>query len=587
MNESSGDPRPATDPAQAIRPAEGPAGQADVGQPSQCTSQGTEIIAAPELPAGESTSRSLDDQSERQPTLSAGDTFGGFLVESELGRGEMGIVYQARRLSLERVEALKVIAPKYATDPEYRTRFMREARNAASLDHPHVVRVYDADERDGRLYMAMQYINGVDVRHKLQSGQALPPATAAEITRQVGSALDAAHCAGLIHRDVKPGNILVGGEPGAEHVYLGDFGVSRRFAHPSDVTRPGSVIGTPDYAAPEQHLGKPIDHRADVYSLGCVLFEMLTGRKPYKGETMAAVAIAHCERPIPSARAIETRVPAGLDRVLQTAMAKDPDNRYQSAGELGSAAVTAARDAEDPIWEAGELRSGSSPTDLPAPEPSCETAQTSGFESTFGPTATRRSAQPRRDTPKSPGGMAAEEERSGRATGTPRSSSREREGLERPTIRRAPSRSADGTSAASRSQVLLSAPVGCLVFIVCLLLHHYVRDDSGRIDSLWTATGGNMYTPLHRYSFWILIALTGVVLAVVVLSLRNYRRPLVTAGVVVSLAMVGYSLSLPFLGTKYLDRYQWSYWLSVAASIGLVIATAVASLSGASEDRGR
>ena len=212
--------------------------------------------------------------------LAPGDVFGDFEIQERLGGGEMGIVYRVRRRSLDRTEALKVIAPRYAADPDYRARFKREATHAVLAQHPHVVTVYDAHEQDGRLYIAMQYVNGEDLRKRIAAGGALPPATAAEITRQVASALDAAHHANLVHRDVKPANILLAAGLDTEHAYLTDFGVSRRVTAPNDLTQPGVFVGAPDYASPEQHRGEPVDARTDVYSLGVVVFEMLTGSCP-------------------------------------------------------------------------------------------------------------------------------------------------------------------------------------------------------------------------------------------------------------------------------------------------------------------
>jgi serine/threonine-protein kinase len=273
--------------------------------------------------------------------LAAGSRFGGFVIEAEIARGEMGVVYRARRVRLDRVEALKVIAPKYVADPAFRDRFGREAKNAVLVNHPHVVTVYDADELDGHLFIAMQYVDGVDLRHRLQRDGALPPALAVDIASQVASALDAAHAAGLIHRDVKPGNILLAGDPREPFAYLSDFGVSRRVALPNDLTQPGSSVGTPYYTAPEQELGRPVDHRADVYSLGCVLFETLTGSRPYTGDSLTAVALAHVQNRVPSARRLNPALPSAIDRVLEKALAKDPRERFQSAGQLAAGAVAA------------------------------------------------------------------------------------------------------------------------------------------------------------------------------------------------------------------------------------------------------
>ena len=286
--------------------------------------------------------------------LSPGDVFADFVIEQQIGRGEMGIVYRVKRRALDRTEALKVIAPKYAADPSYHARFKREATHAALAHHPHVVTVYDANEIDGRLYIAMQFVDGEDLRKRIAAGPFLPP-SAAEITRQVGSALDAAHRAGLVHRDVKPANILLAAHGAGDHAYLTDFGVSRRISTDNDLTQPGMFVGAADYAAPEQHRGEPVDARTDVYSLGCVLFEMLTGQKPFVRDSSTAVAMAHCLDPPPAPTSLNPRLGEAFDRVLLKALAKQPDDRYQTALELGDAAVAAAAGADwDEIAEPHE-----------------------------------------------------------------------------------------------------------------------------------------------------------------------------------------------------------------------------------------
>ena len=257
----------------------------------------------------------------------------------------MGIVYRVKRRSLDRAEALKVIAPRYAADPSYRARFKREATHAALAHHPHVVTVYDANESEGRLYIAMQFVDGEDLRKRIAAGPLLPP-SAAEITRQVGSALDAAHAAGLVHRDVKPANILLAAHGAGDHAYLTDFGVSRRISSDDDLTQPGMFVGAADYAAPEQHRGEPVDARTDVYSLACVLFEMLTGQKPFVRDSSTAVAMAHCADPPPTPTSLNPRLGEAFDSVLLKAMAKQPDDRYQTALELGEAAMAAAAGAD-------------------------------------------------------------------------------------------------------------------------------------------------------------------------------------------------------------------------------------------------
>jgi serine/threonine-protein kinase len=301
-----------------------------------------------ESPAAELETEATWARSHAPPAeFVPGDRFAGFVIEREIGRGKMGIVYRATRVSLDRVEALKIMTPAWFDDPEIRTRFKLEARHAAIASHPHVVTVYDAEERDGRLYIAMEYIGGTDLRARIASDGAVPPADAAEITRQVASALDAAHSVGVIHRDVKPANILLAGERGSERAYLTDFGVSRRSDDPIDLTAHGSTVGTPHYTAPEAYRSRPVDKRADVYSLGCVLFEMLSGRKPFPGTSSTEVAIAHVNEPPPQVDQVGGPALHAFDAVIRKAMAKDPAQRYQSAGDLGAAAVAAAQRTAD------------------------------------------------------------------------------------------------------------------------------------------------------------------------------------------------------------------------------------------------
>src|SRR2546430_1396444 len=219
-----------------------------------------------------------------------GETFGGYTIESLLGRGGMGTGYLATHARLGRKVAVKVIAPELADDEDFRARFLRESQLAASLDHPNVIPIYDADEVDGVLYLAMRYVRGSSLQALIRERGSLPPAETLRIAEQIGGALDAAHDAGLVHRDVKPANILLA-EPG-DHAYLCDFGLAKRTSS-QGTTRAGSFLGTVDYCAPEQIQGGPLDGRADVYSLGCVLFHCLAGQAPFLRETEFAVLNAH------------------------------------------------------------------------------------------------------------------------------------------------------------------------------------------------------------------------------------------------------------------------------------------------------
>jgi serine/threonine-protein kinase len=272
--------------------------------------------------------------------LSVGSIIGGYRIEGAIGEGGMGVVYRATQLALDRTVAIKVISPKLARDPGFRERFMREARLAASIDHANVVPVHEAGEDNGMLYLAMRFVDGQDLRALVASTGRLDPQRAAAITQQVGSALDAAHERGLVHRDIKPANILVVTN-GHDHAYLTDFGLTKHVSTDLGLTKTGEWVGTVDYAAPEQISGLPVDARTDVYALGCVLYQTLTGEVPYVRDSDVAKIYAHLHDP-PKPLSESVDVPPELDAVVQRAMAKDPDERFPSAGDLGRATMAAA-----------------------------------------------------------------------------------------------------------------------------------------------------------------------------------------------------------------------------------------------------
>jgi serine/threonine-protein kinase len=269
--------------------------------------------------------------------LESGDEFAGCRIEAVAGRGGMGVVYRATELSLGRPVALKLLTPDRARDAEFRERFQRESRMAAAIDHPNVIPVYAAGEYDGFLYLVMRYVGGTDLHKLLRDESSLEPTRAADLVAQVAAALDAAHAAGLVHRDVKPANVLLAGD----HAYLSDFGLTRLAGSDTQLTESGRWIGTVEYCSPEQLRGERTDARADVYSLGCVLYASLTGRPPFAHGTVPATMLAHLNElpPIPSERGL----PREFDRVMARALAKDPEQRYPSAGDLGRAALAAAR----------------------------------------------------------------------------------------------------------------------------------------------------------------------------------------------------------------------------------------------------
>ena len=268
-----------------------------------------------------------------------GSEIAGYRLTSLLGRGGMSVVYLAEHLRLGRQVALKLLAPVLSQDDSYRDRFVRESRRAAELDHPNVVPIYDAGEADGQLFIAMRYIEGCDLKTLIRRDQRLSTGRTLFILEQVASALDAAHARDLIHRDVKPGNVLIA-EP-SEMVYLTDFGVVKHTAS-RGLTRTGFFIGTVDYAAPEQIEGLPVDARTDVYALGCVLYECLVGKAPFEREAEVTVMHAHLLEAPPLLTAARPDLPKSLNRVLASAMAKSKDDRYDTCEQLIEAARVAA-----------------------------------------------------------------------------------------------------------------------------------------------------------------------------------------------------------------------------------------------------
>jgi len=276
--------------------------------------------------------------------MEPGTEFAGYRILSTLGRGGMSVVYLAEHAWLQRRVALKVLAPQLAEDESFRERFIRESRLAASLDHPNVIPIFEAGASGADLYIAMRYVEGTDLRTQLREGGALDRSRAITTLRQVASGLDAAHEQGLVHRDVKPGNVLIArarGSEAGEHVYLSDFGLTKRSASDSGVTGTGQFVGTLDYAAPEQFKGGAPDARTDVYSLGCVLFECLTGRPPFVSENDAGLMYAHLQEPPPSVVAQRPELPRAIDAVVAKAMAKSPSDRFPSAGAMVDEAARA------------------------------------------------------------------------------------------------------------------------------------------------------------------------------------------------------------------------------------------------------
>jgi serine/threonine protein kinase len=263
-----------------------------------------------------------------------GREIAGFRVEREIGRGGMGVVYLATQVFPERRVALKLLSSDLAADPAFRERFVRESNAAASTEHPNIVPVYGAGESDGQLYLAMRFIEGMDLRTLLEHEGTLSPERAALICAQVADALEAAHERGLVHRDVKPGNVLLDAR---ERAYLSDFGLIRATRIDTEITKTGQFMGTVDYVAPEQIRGDKLDGRADVYSLGCVLYECMTGSPPFRRDSEVATMYAHLEQDVPAPSSTRADLPRSLDEVVTKATARRPDYRFATAGEMAGA----------------------------------------------------------------------------------------------------------------------------------------------------------------------------------------------------------------------------------------------------------
>ena len=272
--------------------------------------------------------------------IGIGSVIGGYRVESFIGQGAMGAVYLAEDADGRQV-ALKLLVPELREDDRFRQRFLRESEVIAELDHPRVIPLVGAGDDAGRLYLAMAYVEGTDLRELLRHGGRLEAETTIELLDQVASALDAAHDNGVVHRDIKPGNILIGDSVDGRHAYVCDFGLAKHMASPGSLTGSRGFVGTIDYVSPEQIEGGTVDGRSDVYSLGCLLYECIAGVRPFDRESELAVVFAHLNEAPPLLTAQRPELPAAIDEVIRVALAKDPADRFRTCGELVRAAAAA------------------------------------------------------------------------------------------------------------------------------------------------------------------------------------------------------------------------------------------------------
>ena len=335
------------------------------------------------------------------PRLKKGSTIGNYRIEEQIGKGGMGVVYRATHLGLERPVALKLIAEDLSEDEGFRERFRREPRIAASIEHENVIPVLDAGESEGHLYVTMRLIEGDDLGTILKRDGPLDPERAAAIVAQVAKALDAAHARSLVHRDVKPANVLIELRGDKEHAYLTDFGITKAGGGSIALTRTGDWVGTADYVAPEQIEGEKIDNRTDIYALGAVLYHSLAGEAPFAKESEVAKIYAHLSKPVPPLSKKRKDVSPELEATIRRAMAKKPKDRYATAGEFGREAVSAAG-GQGGISRATQKLIGAESAVSSAAVSAGETVVSSGAdvpERTAAPKPRRRLRRPRRPSP--------------------------------------------------------------------------------------------------------------------------------------------------------------------------------------------
>jgi hypothetical protein len=490
--------------------------------------------------------------------LSGGQDVGGCHILAVAGSGGMGTVYRAEQLSLGRVVALKVIRPEISGTGDYRLRFMREAHLAAAVSHPHVVSVYDVGEDASCLYLVMQWVDGTDLRALLDGQDRLTPDRAVRLGAQLARALGAVHQAGLVHRDVKPSNVLVGDIDGQDHAYLTDFGIAKMPAVRDDLTRTGWAPGTSGYLSPEQVQGLQAGPRSDLYALGCILFEALTGQRAFGGENELAVRWAHAHSPRPVASASCPALGPRYDAFLARALAIDPQDRYPSGPEFASALLL-THDGQ-PSTGSPLARHADAPTEIrdhpPRPAPAAPLAQTQARARGAGPDEPTALRAPRHQGAPVPDPV-------GTLTGTA-----------------LPQAGATGSARPGGRTARLALLVACMVFLASVtLFSNYVNNGTGG-KSLLQATSNDPASPLFPIDFWTVVVLAVAVLAVTVISFRVYRRLLMAVAAAASLVLTGYTLHIPFEGSfPGFGTYGPSYWLSLSVAIVMVIAAGIAAFA--------
>jgi Protein kinase domain len=504
------------------------------------------------------------------PDLSEGQSFGAYHLIGVAGAGGMGIVYRAEQRPLGRIVALKVIRPDIASSGDYRARFLREARLAAAVNHPHIVPVFDCGEEAGQLYLTMQWIDGVELQQLIGGQQRLDPERAVRIGTQIASALGAVHDAGMLHRDIKPANILVRDLGGEDHAYLTDFGIAKIPEADGGLTRTGWMIGTSGYLSPEQIQGQQPDARSDLYALGCVMFAALTGQRPFAAESDHALLWAHASRPRPVASQACPGLGRRYDDFLIRALAVDPGERYQSGAGF-AAALAAAHRGRAGTRAATEL---AAPVPPPLPTQAARPAPGSPAPGSPAPGSPAPGSRPAPGGSPGPGLRPAPGSR-------PAAGSRPA-----PVGGRPPAGAPRARGRASGYAGRLAVVAGCLVLGVSVTVTHQYVDTGGGWKSLWQATHGDVTSPLYPKDFWIPAALAAFALIVTVATFSARGRLAMGMVTVAALATAGYLLYLPAIGAAPgLRPFGMGYWLSVGAA-AVMVAGAVAAVISSRARRG-